>query len=167
MKWFVIWPAALLLMGCECEDDKSGEKRHQERQEFVSAGQLDVRGTWYETGFDGGWGPRNDWGFSWLYIRQYGSDIHAAQDQELYDQGTALDFDEYVGTLEGSHLILTGSDASRWFDLTVSGNTLKGFYAYLDEGKTHTRTFKCDRVNTAIVRFADPDNGGVDWRDTR
>ena len=159
MRPLAIVLAAVALLGCEEKDD---EGQAQQRQEYVSAGQLDLRGTWYQTGFDNGWGPKRDWAFSWLYLRQYGAEIRADRDNELYNQGYPLDFGHYVGTLAGDHLTLTNADLSS-FDLTVSGETLTGSYSYQFEGAVVSIPYASDRVTHDILRFADPNNPTSAW----
>ena len=159
MKHWIVLLAAGFLAGCEVIP--AGSK------DSVSAGQPDVRGTWYATGKAGGWGPRGDWGFSWLYIRQDGAEVRAAVDRELYGQAIPLDFDRYSGTLAGDHLVLAQADGSSVYDLTLSGDTLQGTFTTHTGGKSNATRFTCERVNTKLVRFADPDNPGVDWRKAR
>jgi hypothetical protein len=71
-------------------------------KEYVAPNTVDVRGTWYEHGYNGGWyGPDKEWSFHFWSIRQYGTNIQGKFQTELYD--SSLDI---TGTINSNKLAL-------------------------------------------------------------
>ena len=86
--------AIAIFGGCEIEESDSVLPN---KQEYVNPGAADIRGTWYDKGLSGGWyGPNKTWGFSWWYLKQYGTNIEGKFEQELYRDHDSYDSLEQV-----------------------------------------------------------------------
>ena len=120
-----------------------------------AADTANIGGSWYEEGQPGGWGPRDDWGFSWYYIEQDGTEIGGRWEYELYQQGYSYGALRTVrGAVNNNHVTLTlynfDGTAATWIDATVLGNIILGTKTYTNTGTT--TGFCLDRLTTGIVR---------------
>jgi hypothetical protein len=112
---------APLLNGCEKATDDEGESPPAE---YVTPGNADVRGTWYNHGIHpGGWyGPEHAWDFGWYYIKQYGTNVEATYERELYKE-----FKQYRGGIESNTMFLsyvsTNGQIGVAVEYTIEGET--------------------------------------------
>ena len=97
------------------------------RQQYVAPNTADVRGTWYGHGSSGGWfGPNQEWGFAWYYLKQYGTDVEGKYEYELYEQNNNYySLSNLSGTITGNKMLLTHINEDGTYGRALEG-TVKG-----------------------------------------
>jgi len=126
-------------------------------KEFVAPNTIDVRGTWYEHGWSGGWfGPEKEYNFNFWSFRQYGNKIQGVLQHELYDHEEG----DLTGTINGNKLVLTvpeinyGAATNRiTLEATIGGNGGRGTkfekrISPLDSHGPWTTEVRLERVST-------------------
>jgi len=101
--------------------------------EYVEEGNADVRGTWYKHGSSGGWyGPNNEWGFGWYYLRQYGKVLVGSFEPELHNRGRPNRNPKVGGYVSGDSISLGFVREDKSIDYYLSGRVKDDTIIYHD-----------------------------------